>query len=452
MTVSVDNKYILEIIGLTHKAEGVAKYDGFTVFVPQAIPGDKVLVKVISKKKTYARALIEEIIEKSEDRIKPFCKHYYDCGGCQLQHLSYEKQLQYKKQQVIDAFERIGKIDNFEINDVIGMEEPKYYRNKSSMPVGGTVGEVKIGFYKPRSHDITQITKCMIQEKIINKIYNYIEDKVNASFIEPYNEKEHSGVLRHIVIRIAPNTKQVLVIFVVNKKCEKLEDIAKELLKEFNQVKGVILNINSRKTNVIFGDENVILAGTEKIFDKLLGKKFLISSKSFYQINGKQTKKLYQTAIDMLDLTGDEKVIDAYCGTGTIGIILASKVDKVIGVELNKNAIKDAKENALVNEIKNIEFVCGKAEEEIPKMISQGLYPDIIVVDPPRKGCDKSLISTIIKQKISKVLYISCNPSTLARDMRYLNENGYYINDNVQPIDMFPHTHHVETVVFMSRK
>ncbi|MFP4457078.1 MAG: 23S rRNA (uracil(1939)-C(5))-methyltransferase RlmD [Clostridia bacterium] len=452
MSVSVDKEYILEIIGLTHKAEGVAKYNGFTVFVPQAIPGDKVLAKVISKKKTYARALIQEIIVESIDRVKPFCIHYYECGGCQLQHLSYKKQLQYKKQQVIDSFQRIGKMETFEVNDVIGMEDPKYYRNKSSMPVGGTVGDIKVGFYKPRSHEIAKITECKIQENIINTIFRYIEDKVNSRFIEPYNEKEHSGILRHLVIRVAPSTQQVIVVFVVNKKSDEFNLIAQELIVNFAQVKGVILNVNSKKTNVIFGDENIILAGVEKIFDELLDKKFLISAKSFYQINGKQTKKLYQSAINMLELSGDEKVIDAYCGTGTIGLILAGETSKVIGVELNEDAVKDAKENALVNGVKNIEFVCGKAEEEIPKMINKGFYPDIIVVDPPRKGCDESLINTIIKHQIEKILYISCNPSTLARDIKYLNGKGYNISGAIQPIDMFPHTSHVETITLIEKK
>jgi len=455
MTVAVDKEYKIEIDSITSRAEGVGRVDGFTVFVPQAIPGDVVVAKVISKKKSYARALIKEIAIKSKDRVKPFCKYYYQCGGCQLQHLDYNKQLEYKKQQVIDAFERIGKLTDFIVNDVIGMEAPKLYRNKSSMPVSGEKSNLSIGFYKPRSHDLVDIEECLIQESIINEILKHLRKMFSNFHIEPFNEKTNQGILRHIVVRVAPNTQEVLVTFVVNGDKDILdifEEIANRLVEKFEKIKGVIVNINKKNTNVIFGNENVVLEGKNEITDLAFGKKFLISARSFYQINGVQTKKLYQAAIDMLDLTGDERILDAYCGTGTIGIILSDFVKEVIGVEINKAAIEDAIQNAKVNEIRNINFIQGKAEDEIPKIIKDGYKPDILVVDPPRKGCDELLINMILDEKIEQILYISCNPSTLARDIKQLVDGGYEIIKNVQPVDMFPQTAHVETVCLLTRK
>jgi 23S rRNA (uracil1939-C5)-methyltransferase len=455
MTVAVDKEYKIEIDSITSRAEGVGRVDGFTVFVPQAIPGDVVIAKVISKKKSYARALIKEIVIKSKDRVKPFCKYYYQCGGCQLQHLDYKKQLEYKKQQVIDAFERIGKLTDFIVNDVIGMEAPKLYRNKSSMPVSGEKSNLSIGFYKPRSHDLVDIEECLIQESIINEILKHLRKMFSNFHIEPFNEKTNQGILRHIVVRVAPNTQEVLVTFVVNGSIDMLgifQEITNSLVEKFEKIKGVIVNINKKNTNVIFGNENVVLEGKNEITDLAFGKKFLISARSFYQINGVQTKKLYQAAIDMLDLTGDERILDAYCGTGTIGIILSDFVKEVIGVEINKAAIEDAIQNAKVNEIRNINFIQGKAEDEIPKIIKDGYKPDILVVDPPRKGCDELLINMILDEKIEQILYISCNPSTLARDIKQLVDGGYEIIKNVQPVDMFPQTAHVETVVALKRE
>ncbi len=454
MTVAVDKEYKIEIDSITNRAEGVGRVDGFTVFVPQAIPGDIVIAKVISKKKSYARALIKKTIKSSKDRVEPFCKYYYQCGGCQLQHLDYEKQLEYKKQQVIDTFERIGKLKDFVVNDVIGMETPKLYRNKSSMPVSGEKGNLSIGFYKPRSHELVDIKECLIQENIINEIISYIRNLLDEAKVEPFDENKMQGVLRHIVIRVAPHTQEVLITFVVNEKYKNIADfneISKDIIKKYNQVKGGLLNVNTQKSNVIFGKRNIILSGKNKITDISFGKKFLISARSFYQINGIQTKKIYQVAINMLDLKGNERIIDAYCGTGTIGIILADFVKEVIGVEINKAAIEDAKRNSIINEVKNISFIQSKAEYAIPEIINEGYKPDILVVDPPRKGCDELLIEMILDEKIEQILYISCNPATLARDIKQLVDGGYKITKNIQPVDMFPHTSHVETVVLMSR-
>ncbi len=445
--------YTLEIHSLSHNGEGIGRYQGFTVFVPQAVPGDTVEVEIISTKKTYARGLITRIIVSSPNRTPAVCRVSSDCGGCQLQHFNYQAQLNAKQQLVKDALARVGGLQNITVAPVLGMSDPWHYRNKASFPLGGQTGRVKIGFYQPRTHKIIDIDYCHIQHPLINKSLTIIKKLIDNSQIEPYQEINHCGVLRHLIIRIAPGTEEILVALVVNKDIgSPLRQLATAISQEIPEVKGVVLNINEKQTNVIMGNQEITLIGRNYIIDNLLGKSFLISAKSFYQINAVQTPVLYRQAIEKANLQGNEILVDAYCGTGTIGLMLAEQAKQVIGIELIPAAVQDARRNAELNNINNAEFHVGRAEQVIPELISKGLKPDLIVVDPPRKGCDPALLSAIIAAGIFRVVYISCNPATLARDMSILVDNGYQIAGDVQPVDMFGHSSHVECVVRIQRR
>lgn len=446
--VEIGEQYTVEIESITHNAEGVGRYKDFTVFVPVAIPGDIVQVKIVSTKKTYARGIITKVITPSPTRITPPCSVYSTCGGCQMQHQNYLDQLAVKRRIVEEALVRIGGLKEIVIAPVLGMEYPWNYRNKASFPISGTAGNVRIGFYQPRSHELVDITTCPIQHPLIDKSLKVLREQINALQIPPYDESKHTGVLRHFVIRVAAGTGELLIVPVVhNCNYPQLRQLATNIAREIPEVTGIVLNINNKRTNVIMGNEEVCLYGRDYIIDELIGKKFIISARSFYQVNIEQTPVLYQQAIDKADLQGDEIVIDAYCGTGTIGLMLADNAKQVIGVEVVAAAVEDAKRNAEINGIKNAEFHVGKAEEIIPRLVNQGLRPDVVVVDPPRKGCDEALLKAIIDAHVPKLAYVSCSPSTLARDLSYLGEWGYRVQGEVQPVDMFPHTSHVETVV-----
>ena len=451
--VEVGEKYQIEITNLSHNAEGIGRYEGFTIFVPVSIPGDIVNVEIISTKKTYARGLITELVTPSADRVTPSCPIYDECGGCQLQHQIYEAQLRVKQNLVQEAMAHIGGLSEVNVAPVLGMENPWHYRNKASLPVSGKKGDVTIGFYKPRSHDIVNVETCPIQHPLINKALKALRKYINAFWVKPYNEIDHTGVLRHVIIRVAPGTEQLLIVLVINEEdLPALRNVTKALEAALPELTGVVLNINNRKTNVIMGKKETSFLGGKEIVDDLLDRKFIISAQSFYQVNSRQTPVLYQQAIDMADLQGDEVVIDAYCGTGTIGLMLADKADQVIGVDVVPAAIADAKRNAKLNRIMNAQFIVGKAEEVIPRLIREGINPNVVVVDPPRKGCDPALLQAIVKAEVTKVVYVSCNPATLARDLAILVENRYAVSGNVQPVDMFPHTGHVESVVCLVKQ
>jgi 23S rRNA (uracil1939-C5)-methyltransferase len=451
MAVQIGKIYSISIESLTHNAEGVGRVDGFTVFVPEAIPGDTVEVKVISKKKTYARALITGITKASKDRVEPFCRYYSECGGCQLQHLDYKKQLLYKSQLVKEAFSRIAGIDVC-VAPTIGMENPHNYRNKSSLPISGEQGKIEMGFYKKRSHDVISIEECPIQLMSINEVMKISKRLINELEIAPYCEHDHSGDLRHFVVRVAPNTGEVLLSLVSKNFNNKFNEFAVMIADLVPSIKGVILNVNDKKSNAIFGSENHLLCGNSSIVDEMLGLKFNISATSFYQINGEQTNKLYKTAIDKINFKCNEVVIDAYSGTGTIGMIMSSAAKKVIGIEVVKAAVTDAVKSSGINRIDNISFIQGKVENVIGNMTEIMDSSTVLVVDPPRKGCDIEFINAVGKSNITKLLYISCNPSTLARDVKLLLKFGFMVKDSVQPVDMFPHTSHVETVCLLTRK
>jgi 23S rRNA (uracil1939-C5)-methyltransferase len=441
------NDYIDVIFeDLTHDGAGVAKVEGYPLFVPNGLPGEKAKIKVIKTNKGYGFGRLVEIIEKSPDRVDAPCPIYKECGGCQLQHLSYEGQLKAKEKQVRDVMIRIGKLENVKVHPVLGMSEPWRYRNKAQVPVGEREGGLIAGFYQQRSHEIIDMNECMIQQEKNDHVVRVVKDICQRYGVSAYLEEKHKGSLRHIMARHGLVTGEVMVVLV--SRTEDLPNrkkIVDEILERIPAVKSIILNINSKKTNVILGEETRVLWGEEVIYDYIGDVKFAISSRSFYQVNPEQTKVLYDQALKYANLSGEETVIDAYCGIGTISLFLAKKAQRVYGVEIVTEAIDDANRNAELNGITNVEFAVGEAEVVIPKWYEDGIHADVLVVDPPRKGCDETLLQTIIAMKPKKVVYVSCNPATLARDLRILEDGGYKTLE-VQPVDMFPHTTHVECV------
>jgi len=451
--VAKNEYYEIEIDSLGHEGEGVGRIEGYTVFVPNGLPGDRLKIKILKVKKTYAYAKLVDIIHPSSDRVTPLCPAFIKCGGCQLQHLAYAQQLRMKKQKVIDNLQRIGKIENIVVHDVIGMEKPERYRNKAQFPVGAGSDskDIKVGFYAPRSHNIVEIKGCYIQHEINDDIVKTVKAWMQQYNIPPYDESAGRGLIRHIFTRVGVKSGEIMVVLVTNgTRIPEKEHLIKALQDISRNIVSIIQNINTKKTNVILGEENKVLWGKDSIIDYIGNIKFRISPMSFYQVNPVQTEVLYNKALEYAGLTGEETVFDIYCGIGTISLFLAQKAKKVVGVEIVPQAVEDAKKNAELNGINNVEFHEGAAEEVIPKLYEQGYQSDVVVVDPPRKGCDEVLLDTIVKMQVEKIIYVSCNPSTLARDLRYLEDRGYKTME-AQPVDMFPHTSHVETVCLLCR-
>ncbi|MEH7099948.1 23S rRNA (uracil(1939)-C(5))-methyltransferase RlmD [Bacillus velezensis] len=446
--VEKNEYYDVTFEDLTHEGAGVAKVQGFPIFVPNALPEEKAQIKVTRVKKGFAFGRLIELKEESPHRTDAPCPIYKQCGGCQLQHMTYEGQLLFKQKQVKDVLERIGKLalSNVTVHPTLGMEDPWNYRNKAQVPVGEREGGLVAGFYQQRSHDIIDMSACMIQQSKNDKAVQAVKDICASYGVKAYNEERHKGWLRHIMVRYGVVTGEMMIVFITRTsdfphKAKIIEDITAQ----FPHVKSIVQNINPNKTNVIFGDETNVIWGEEYIYDLIGDVKFAISARSFYQVNPEQTKVLYDRALEYAELQGEETVIDAYCGIGTISLFLAKQAKKVYGVEIVPEAIEDAKRNAELNGITNAEFAVGEAETVIPKWYEEGITADTLVVDPPRKGCDEALLRTIIDMKPKRVVYVSCNPGTLARDLRVLEDGGYQTLE-VQPVDMFPHTNHVECV------
>ena len=460
MTFSKNQEIVLTIDDIGVDGEGIGHIDGYTFFVKEALPGETIRALVLKVNKNYGFAKMLEIMEKSDDRVNPACEHASRCGGCTLMHLSYEKQLIYKEQKVKNCLVRIGGWDRDFIDSmtepIIGMEDPYHYRNKAQFPVAmGRDGKVNIGFYAERSHNIIDSTDCHIQDEISCQIAGIVREWITKYRIRPYNEADGSGLVRHIVTRVGYYSGQVMACLVVTK--EKVPHID-ELVEELKAIPGmtcISLNINPKKTNKILGDKLINLFGKGYIEDSIDNIRFRISPLSFYQVNPVQTQKLYGTALSFAGLTGEETVWDMYCGIGTISLFLAQKAGKVLGIEIVPEAIEDAKVNAQINNIDNAQFICG-ASEDINEILADSaaeefLNPDVIVVDPPRKGCDKKLIDTIIRTNPEKVVYVSCDPATLARDTALLRYGGYGIV-KVRACDMFGMSGHVETVCLLKRQ
>ncbi|NLC11675.1 MAG: 23S rRNA (uracil(1939)-C(5))-methyltransferase RlmD [Firmicutes bacterium] len=440
----------IKIEGLNHGGEGVGRYKGFTVFVPYAVPLDLVTARVISLQKNYARALLQSVSQPSYKRVSPLCQHFEKCGGCQLQHLNYAEQLKFKRDIVRNALQRIAHLD-VPVLPTIGMEEPWHYRNKSQVPVGLVNNEVRIGFYEKRSHTIVDLKCCPIQHPRNDKVVNTVREALRKNKIPLYDEKKHTGIVRHIIARTSFSNAETLVVIVTNSRSlPYAEQLIQSLQENIPGLCGVVQNINTRRVNTIMGQENITLWGRSYLIESIADLKFHISPHSFFQVNPIQTGALYQKAKEYAGLTGSETVFDIYCGIGTIALYLARFSKKVIGVESVEAAVKDARQNAELNNTKNVEFFTGLAEEVVAKLIESGYQADVVIVDPPRKGCDQKLLSAMSEMQPDRIVYISCNPATLARDLKYLSEHGYESME-AQPIDMFPQTSHVETVVLMSR-
>lgn len=449
---------VIEDIG--SEGEGIGRYNGFTLFVKDAVVGDHLLVKILKTKKTYGYAKIEQILKPSCHRVTPRCELAAKCGGCQLQQLSYAEQLRYKQNKVKNCLERIGGIFDVEILPIIGMEDPYHYRNKAQYPVGRNKdNEVVIGFYAGRTHSIIDTSHCYIGDTSNEAILQVIRAFLMEYHIPIYDESKHQGLVRHILIRSGFTSKEVMICLVINGKDIKNKEILTEKLLQLNDsqndycIKSICLNRNTSQTNVILGDQVIPVYGKPYIEDYIGAVKYQISPLSFYQVNPVQTKKLYDLALEFADLSGNETVWDLYCGIGTISLFLAQRAKQVYGVEIIPQAIEDAKRNAAINEITNAEFFVGAAEEVLPKKYKESngrMKADVIVVDPPRKGCEESLIDTVVMMEPKKVVYVSCDPATLARDMKYLMSRGYMVK-KIQPVDQFPHSVHVECVVMMTR-
>lgn len=448
--LSKDKMYVVDIVDIGQGGVGIGKFEGFTVFVDGGLVKDKIKVKITKSKKNYAVGDIVEIIEPSPYRVERKCsKELKDCGGCQIQELDYQEQLNIKTNEVKQVISRIGKLEDVVVHPALGMEEPFRYRNKAQFPIQKVDGSPVIGFYKKKSHDIIPTDQCIIQHDVNDKIIKIIKTYIRAYKVSVYDEKTHTGVLRHLVTKVGFASKEVMVVLVANgRKLPYLNELASVLKENIPGFKTLVVNVNREKTNVILGNENRVIYGDGKINDNIGDLVFEISPLSFFQVNPVQTEVLYNKALEYAALGENDTVLDIYCGIGTISLFLAQRAKKVYGIEIVEEAIKDAKRNAEINNLDNVEFYVGKAEDVVPKMYKQGKRANVVVVDPPRKGCDEKVLDTIVSMQPDRVVYVSCNPSTLARDLAYLNEKGYKSLE-VQPVDMFPHSVHIENVALI---
>ncbi len=462
-----NDEYVIEIEQLGTDGEGIGhlplsdQYEemrehttGMAVFVKDTVPKDVCRVRIVKVKKNYAYGRLMELLSPSPDRVEPRCPQAKRCGGCTLQHLSYEAQLSFKWNKVRDCLERIGGIKDAGalMEPIIGMEHPWRYRNKAQFPVGRNKdNRLTMGFYAGHSHDIVDIGDCVIQAEGTEKLLGIFRDFMEEFHISAYDESGHSGLVRHFLIRTGFSTGEIMVCIVINGNRLPHSDVLVNRLKAVWGMTSICLNINMEKTNRILGDSCVTLWGQACITDYIGDVRYQISPLSFYQVNPVQTEKLYKKALEYAGLHGDEIVWDLYCGIGTISLFLARKARKVMGVELVPEAIEDARKNAEINGIQNAEFFVGKAEEILPQQYKKtGEYADVIVVDPPRKGCDEVVIQTMLKMAPKRIVYVSCDPATLARDVKLLAAAGYLV-ETVCPVDQFGHSGHVECVVLLTK-
>ena len=433
--------------------EGIGKADGFTVFVKDAVIGDTVRAKIMKAKKNYGYGRLEEIITPSPDRVEPKCQFARQCGGCQLQALSYEKQLEFKTSKVRGHLERIGGFTDIPMEKILGMDQPFHYRNKAQFPVGKSKdGRIITGFYAGRTHSIIENRDCALGVTRNKEVLDRVIAHMEKFHIQPYDENTGKGLVRHVLIRYGFFTDEMMVCLIINGEKLPGEEALVKSLCQIPETVSVMVNVNKKRNNVILGEKVRLLWGQPYITDKIGEISYQISPLSFFQVNPYQTGRLYGKALEYAQLSGNETVWDLYCGIGTISLFLAQKAKMVRGVEIIPAAIENAKENARLNGFANTEFFVGKAEEVLPEQFARtGERADVIVVDPPRKGCDETLLSTIIKMQPDRVVYVSCDSATLARDLKYLCERGYELK-KVCPVDMFPNTVSVETVVLLSHK
>lgn len=444
--------YIVSIIDMGDSGEGIGKIQDFTVFVPGALIGDEVEICLTKVKKRYGHGKLIRIMQPSESRIATGCDKEAQCGGCQFQQLDYKKQLEWKRQKVENCLKRIGKLEQVVVKSTLGMAEPYHYRNKAQYPIRKVNGRTEIGFFAAKSHQLVPVTDCLIQNpinaRIIQKVKAFLEDY----HISIYDDITHEGLVRHLMIKTGAKAENVMVCLVINgETLPHHEALVETLTQAFPEIKSVVLNHQMKASSVILGNRCTVIYGDETIIEQIGDLKFQVSPLAFFQVNALQTEVLYQKALEYAHLKGDEIVWDAYCGIGTISLFLAQKAKKVYGVEIIPEAIEDAKRNARLNALDNTAFYAGKAEEVIPRLYEEGVVADTIVVDPPRKGCDEKLLQTLKQMAPARIVYVSCDPATLARDLAYLTQEAGYEVKEVQPVDMFPHSSHVECCVSLKK-
>lgn len=441
----------LTIEDITGQGSGIGRIDGMAVFVPLTAIGDIINARILKVKKNYAYAKIENIITPSQSRITPDCGCYTKCGGCVFRHISYEEELKIKHRRVYDAVTRIGKIENFKMNDIVGAKNPNEYRNKSQIPFGYDKDHnIITGFYGTHSHRITGDGTCKLHPAEFDEITAIVKDWAKRYRVSVYDEINHSGLIRHLYLRYAAKNEQIMVCMVINgKKLPYKDELINELTKYSTKIKSIILNVNTEKTNVVLGKKCETLYGSDHITDILCELSFDISPLSFYQVNRDQAEVLYGIAKNYAAVGENDFLIDLYCGTGTIGLTMADKAKNVLGIEIIPQAIENAKKNSKMNGIDNAEFICSDAKTAAQDLAKKKTLPDVVVIDPPRKGCDKEVIESVCIMNPKRIVYVSCDPETLARDLALFEEKGYKTKE-VTPVDMFPRTQHVETVVLMT--
>lgn len=450
MELKKNDRINLKIESCSANGSGVGRHNGMAIFVPATAVGDEITAHILKVKKSYAFAKVESIITPSEDRIMPECPVYLKCGGCVFSHMSYEAEKKIKAEHVAECFRRIGGVSP-EFEPIIGSESDCRYRNKAQYPVAIDGGEIKTGFYSPHSHRVIHCPDCLLQPEEFEGILQVFSDYIKENNVSVYDETAHSGLLRHIYIRKGSASGEIMVCAVINgKKLPAQDKLIAALLEKEPSIRSIILNSNTKDTNVILGDKCRTLWGSDYITDVLCGLKFRISPLSFYQVNRNQAEKLYNKAAEYAGLTGEETVLDLYCGAGTIGLSMAKNAKEIIGVEIVPEAIEDAKVNAEINGIENARFICGDAAQAAEILRNEGVRPDVIILDPPRKGCSTDMIKTAAEMKPRRIVYVSCDPATLARDCGIFADLGYTASTTT-PVDMFPRTGHVECVVLLTK-
>ena len=452
MPVEKNKEYVVEIIDNGFEGEGIAKINDFTIFVPNAIKGEKVKILIVKVLKSYGYGKIIDLLEKSIDRVESDCNTYKRCGGCSLRHIKYEKTLEMKQNAVQSLVNKILK-NKIEVQKTLGMENPYYYRNKAQYPVGkNSEGKAQIGVFANRTHEIIPIQECYIQNKKSQEVAKFVIEFINANNISVYNEKTRKGLVRHIVTKVGVKTNEIMCVIVINgKEIPKEKELVTEVTKKFPEVKTIVKNINTQNTNVVMGKENIVIYGSGYIKDQLGKYIFKISPHSFYQVNPIQAENLYNIGVQAANISKNDIVFDLYCGIGTISLFMAQYAKKVYGIEIVEQAIQDAKENAKINNIENAEFIAGDVENVLDDLINvKKVIPDVIMIDPPRKGMDNKSVENILNIKPKKLVYISCNPATLVRDLAKFEEE--YEVKTIKPVDMFPFTSHVECVAVLHIK
>ncbi len=449
MPLNKNDDIELRIDSLGSEGQGVGRYEGMAVFVPFALPNELVKAHIIKVAKNYAVGKLIKVIEPSKVRREPRCSSFTRCGGCNLMHMDYAAQLEYKRDLVENAFARIAKIEGVHVENTIGMDEPYHYRNKAAFPFAMVDGRMCFGFFAPRSHRLIPIDGCFIEQEPLYNAASAVHCWAEENDIQPYDEETGSGTIRHVVSRIT-TSGDIMAVIVTKGRPKKLNKLVDMLKERCEGIKSIILNRNDEDTNVIFGRSYETLWGEDTLTENLCGFEFSVSAASFLQVNPVQTECLYAQVEAFLPEKDGFEAIDVYCGTGTISMILSKRAKHVTGIENIKPAVEDAARNAERNGAGNADFICADAAEALPELIEKGIRPDVIVIDPPRKGCDKAVLNAITGSAVQRVIYVSCDPATLARDVRILVDGGYSIQ-KVQPIDMFPQTAHVETVVLLSK-